>query len=225
VSQTSHDARAVVRAIDALTEEVRRLADAQPTGTDGPSTTADDGLRCVQCGSPDVRYRNYREQPFCWPCANGEQQAPAVGEDAQHTARRRDAVLNLLNRLDRHGTLTPEERALLRNHVIDEGLEHDTARADLARYEEVQGDMNERAIDLTRRAELADAVTAETKRLLERRTTTLRERAERAEATIERVRAARERMAHAKADEVDAIWCLDLVDAALDGAEQPTTEA
>lgn len=27
--------------------------------------------RCCMCGSADVRYRNYREQPFCWPCADG----------------------------------------------------------------------------------------------------------------------------------------------------------
>jgi hypothetical protein len=51
----------------------------------------------------------------------------------------------------------------------------------------------ERTADLLagshRRAEQADAVTAGTKRLMERRTTTLRERAERAEAAIERVRA------------------------------------
>jgi prefoldin subunit 5 len=49
----------------------------------------------------------------------------------------------------------------------------------------------ERAADLLagshRRVEQADAVTAETKRLMERRTTTLRERAERAEAALERL--------------------------------------
>lgn len=27
---------------------------------------------CCACGSPDVRYRNYRDQPFCTPCADGE---------------------------------------------------------------------------------------------------------------------------------------------------------
>ncbi|MFE0699143.1 hypothetical protein [Streptomyces sp. NPDC058872] len=26
--------------------------------------------QCCVCGSPDVTYHNYREQPFCWPCAN-----------------------------------------------------------------------------------------------------------------------------------------------------------
>lgn len=46
-----------------------------------------------------------------------------------------------------------------------------------------------------------------------------------AQAAIKRVRAARDRIANAKASDVDAIWCLDLVDAALDGAEQPPTEA
>ena len=29
------------------------------------------GETCCECGSPDVTYRNYREQPFCWPCADG----------------------------------------------------------------------------------------------------------------------------------------------------------
>ncbi|MGA5424550.1 hypothetical protein [Streptomyces lavendulocolor] len=45
----------------------------------------------------------------------------------------------------------------------------------------------ERALAV-QRAEHADAVTAETKRLMERRTKTLRERAERAEAALDRVR-------------------------------------
>ncbi|MDT9688172.1 hypothetical protein Q5762_07350 [Streptomyces sp. P9(2023)] len=27
--------------------------------------------QCCECGSSDVRYHNYREQPFCWPCADG----------------------------------------------------------------------------------------------------------------------------------------------------------
>lgn len=26
---------------------------------------------CCVCGSADVGYHNYLEQPFCWPCANG----------------------------------------------------------------------------------------------------------------------------------------------------------
>jgi hypothetical protein len=27
---------------------------------------------CCACGSPDVVYHNYREQPFCSPCADGK---------------------------------------------------------------------------------------------------------------------------------------------------------
>jgi hypothetical protein len=39
---------------------------------------------CCVCGSPKVAYHNYREQPFCWPCANGTAQ-PA--QDAGQAAR------------------------------------------------------------------------------------------------------------------------------------------
>lgn len=36
------------------------------TGTSAPAAEV-----CCVCGSPDVSYHNYLEQPFCWPCANG----------------------------------------------------------------------------------------------------------------------------------------------------------
>ncbi|PWI08345.1 hypothetical protein DIZ27_23185 [Streptomyces sp. NWU339] len=56
---TSPDARAVVRALDNLTTQVRRIADAQQTPvaivSDAPTTTADDGPRCV-CGDPLTWY-------------------------------------------------------------------------------------------------------------------------------------------------------------------------
>jgi hypothetical protein len=73
-----------------------------------------------------------------------------------------------------------------------------------------------------KRAEQADAVTAETKRLLERRTTTLRERAERAEAAIERVRALLPR--DPREDEQIVPVSYPQLRTALDGTEQPTTE-
>jgi hypothetical protein len=28
--------------------------------------------QCCVCGSPDVTYHNYQDQPFCWPCADGQ---------------------------------------------------------------------------------------------------------------------------------------------------------
>jgi hypothetical protein len=31
---------------------------------------------CCVCGSADVAYHNYRNQPFCWPCADGHRPAP-----------------------------------------------------------------------------------------------------------------------------------------------------
>jgi hypothetical protein len=188
VSRTSHDARAVVRSLDALTTQVRRLADALSPTPDAPSSSAvADGARyrLAQVRNAAVLHRKgLISDSELNAVIDADAEAPAAGEDAQHTARRRGSILNLLDRLDRHGTLTPEERALLRRHVVDEGLEHDTTREQLAKAQ--------RAADLLagshRRAEQADAVTAETKRLLERRTTTLRKRAERAEAAIERAR-------------------------------------
>lgn len=42
--------------------------------------------RCCVCGSADVTYRNYRDQPFCDPCAEGVpavlRTLPSVGEIA-----------------------------------------------------------------------------------------------------------------------------------------------
>jgi hypothetical protein len=194
-----------------------------------------------------------------------QEEATALGEDAQRTTRR-EALRNLLGRLDRGTThsiqFTPAEAALLRQHVFAEIRDADTARAvarsnlrhvqtivpDMdrlaceneqlragretwkAKAEEIERDRDRLAADLER----ADAVTAETKRLLERRTTTLRQRAERAEAAIERVRAAAEQLRSASvlADgephtnrERGVIAAVVRVLAALDGTEQPTTEA
>ncbi|MFJ2717443.1 hypothetical protein [Streptomyces sp. NPDC087437] len=53
--------------------------------------------------------------------------APAADEGTQRTTRR-NSLLNLLDRLDRTRTLTGEERALLRRHVQDDGIEADTTR-------------------------------------------------------------------------------------------------
>jgi hypothetical protein len=38
----------------------------------GPEDDARPAEVCCVCGSADVRYHNYREQPFCWPCADGK---------------------------------------------------------------------------------------------------------------------------------------------------------
>lgn len=87
-------------------------------------------------------------------------------EDGQRDARR-TALRLLLARLER-GAMLADEKALLRHHVETEIREADTAR---------------------RTAEQVDAVTAEAKRLMERRTTTLRRRAETAETELRVLRA------------------------------------
>lgn len=66
-------------------------------------------------------------------------------------------LLNLADRSERHA-LTGPEAARLR-----EGI--GAMQADLDRYEEVQGEMNERAIDLTRRAEQLDDLGDQHRRL------------------------------------------------------------
>ncbi|MFG3090656.1 hypothetical protein ACGGAI_23830 [Streptomyces antibioticus] len=111
----STDAKAVARAVNALTAQVRRIAD-HFTNSIGPDDAqraqereyaadivralgakrrhaaehgqAADTPRCTMCGSTAVTYLNYRDQPFCGPCANGEQQVPAADEDEQRAARR-----------------------------------------------------------------------------------------------------------------------------------------
>ena len=151
MSQTSPDARAVVRALDALTTQVRRLADAHQTPTDDTPTTADDGPRCL-CGDPIEQTGD----PAYWihspgsdtPCLDARpalparkvahhipaeayaawtEQAPDADEDAQRTARR-DSLRNLLARLDRR-QLHGDETDLLRQHVEAEIRDADTVRA------------------------------------------------------------------------------------------------
>jgi hypothetical protein len=135
MTQPTTDTRAVVRAFDALTTQVQRVADAlfppvprgyrpvgyvpEPTSspTDDAPTTGDDGrsrasrfLDAVTHSGPGYDYP-----------------APAADEDALRTARR-DSLFVLLSRAYR-GTLIPEESELLRHHVEAEIRESNTARA------------------------------------------------------------------------------------------------
>lgn len=90
--------------------------------------------------------------------ASIREQIPAADGDAQ-TLRwaRRESLLVLVTRAQCGHPLAEDEVRTLREHVETEMREAEAARADVARYEEVQGEMNERAIDLTRRAERAEA--------------------------------------------------------------------
>ncbi|MER8219720.1 hypothetical protein ABTZ58_03800 [Streptomyces sp. NPDC094143] len=202
MSQTSHDARAIARAIDALTTrltdaltglatQVKRAADARqsdfaltPDAVDDAPTTADDAPCAHHPHAPVIG-------GHCGGCTvypADMRPAPAADEDAQRTARRNSAH-NLLARLDRGGLLSPADCALLRQHFDAETREHDTARA-VARsnLRHVQTIVPE-----------IDRLTAEL---------------EQAQAAVERVRALKQPF---------VMW-RDIA-AALDGTEQPTTEA
>jgi hypothetical protein len=133
VSQTSHDARAIVRAVADLTTQVRRLADALTTSADAPTTTPDDGARIAQRTPEPPGAAEHRARVAAWITRGTRDlpipdQAPAVDEDAQRTTRR-DSIRNLLDRIDRYVVWTPDETALLRRHVETEIREADTARA------------------------------------------------------------------------------------------------
>ncbi|NUP16603.1 MAG: hypothetical protein HOZ81_10940 [Streptomyces sp.] len=204
----SADAKAVVRAAEALTTQVRRIADALSTPIvehvlavdDGPTTTGDG---CTSSCQDVPGIRGLLEHVGIDTTGQDitvagriVDQAPAADEDHALRWARRESLLVLLTRLQRGRTLTEDETRTLRHHVETEIREADTARSVAAG--------NKRHVQVMY-GELTQA-----------------------QAAIERVRAARERMAHAKASDVDAIWCLDLVDAALAGPRpdpQPTTEA
>jgi hypothetical protein len=61
--------------------ESEQAAEAQP-----------ESERCCVCGSPDVAYHNYREQPFCWPCADGKRPT----EPREQAAMPRAAVADVI---------------------------------------------------------------------------------------------------------------------------------
>lgn len=98
------------------------------------------------------------------------EQGPADGEQVLRWSRR-ESLLALLARAERGRPLTGDEARTLRHHVETEIREADTARAEAQRQERM-------GLSAIRAA----------KALLTRRTTTLRERAEKAETDLERAR-------------------------------------
>lgn len=171
--------RAVVKAVDRLTTQVGRIADALTTAVDVQPTTPDDEA------PPEHRGGNAEDCPACadtnppYPfiCPHP---APADEEQTLRWARR-ESLLVLFTRLQRGRTLAEDEARTLREHVEHEMREADTARSVAAG--------NKRHVQLMHaEVERANAVTAETKKLLERRTTTLRQRAEIAETELRTLR-------------------------------------
>lgn len=162
----SADGRAVVVAIDALTAQVRRVADALET----PSPTTPDHGPMLAHWTPDLpETPEITAARAAWLAATDEQRADALTTDDDAEEVTMSDAMHAAYRglgLERHTA----------DSITDPGLT----------------DLYERLEAAERRAEQAEAVTAETKRLLERRTTTLRDRAERAENALNRARAAEE---------------------------------
>jgi hypothetical protein len=209
VSQTSPDARHLVRALDALTTQVRRIADAVSTRADAPSGYHPTGVRPEPTTAPDTPS----------PIAG---QTTAADEDQALKWARRESLLVLLTRLQRGRTLTEDEARTLRHHVETEMREADTARA-VARgnRQHVQTIVPE--IDRLA-AELEDA---------EQRADGFRVQRDQAQAATERVRKALDDrpplIAGATgqpASDYEAGWHDHdrMVRRALDGTEQPTTK-
>jgi hypothetical protein len=159
VSLTSPDARAVVRAIDALTEEVRRLADAQPAPVDNEATTADDGPTpaftspiagrievrepCPWCADRPMIPRTLMDEhvarlhPEVHTGGPGipvpDAESPAADEDQTLRWARRESLLVLVTRVQRGRALTEDEARTLREHVETEMHEAEQARAAIER--------------------------------------------------------------------------------------------
>lgn len=161
----------MLTAVQQLTTQVRRIADALTTPDRRPveeqPTTPDDGPRLAHWLSvPKTSQPLTEADALLHASPNSIRHRaglpPHPDDEEQLRTARRYSLGILLSRTDQ--ALTADEEALLRRHVEAEMREADTWR---------------------RTAELADAVTAEMKR----RTGTLRQRAEQAADTIERVSA------------------------------------
>jgi len=113
MTQPSPDARAVVRALDALTTQVRRLADGAATPVVAPSGYHPTGVRPEPTTAPDT------PSPLA---------ADRADDDQKLRWARRESLLVLLTRLQRGRHLTEDEARTLRHHVETEMREADTAR-------------------------------------------------------------------------------------------------
>lgn len=205
MSLTSPDAKAVVRAIDALTTQVQRLADAQPP-TEGAPPVRDDS-------APNLLR------------ALVDRAARGVASEAEHEALRRRTEQMIAGRATWKAKAEEieQDRNDWRSRAEEAEDEAERHKQDYLNACKTIADMHAAAVGRGDQGPTLGVV--EDVADVRARGLAAEEGLANALATIERVRAARDRMANAKATDVDAIWCLDLVDAALNITEQHTTEA
>ncbi|MFD6294542.1 hypothetical protein ACFWFU_07025 [Streptomyces sp. NPDC060235] len=199
-SMPTPDARAVVRVLDALLTQVKRIADHTASGSFAlappPVVDTDDaptapvvghaviGIAAAPCTCAGTGFGDgtCALHGSDTPCIDARP-APSADEQAYRWARR-EPLLDLLTRLQRGRTPTADEARTLRQLVETEMSEADTARAELTRSENARDHLRRRAETAEKELERADAVTGETKRLMDRRTKTLHERAQTAETEL-----------------------------------------
>ncbi|WP_318202930.1 hypothetical protein [Streptomyces sp. SCL15-4] len=150
MTQPSPDARAVAHAIDALTTQVRRIADAltltaqqRSDATDGAPTAAPAALRDMAAILRHIDPEGFREAASCCEArafaiehglakeSDDERPAPAADEEQMLRWARRESLLVLVTRVQHGRTLTADEARILRQHVETEMREAETARAEL----------------------------------------------------------------------------------------------
>lgn len=126
---SGRDARTLARAADALTTQVRRIADALTTTTDDAATTPVVSVHGDRDMSPAAR-----EALGALVDVATQQmtEAPAADDQTLRWARR-ESLLVLLIRLQRGRTLTEAEARALRQHVETEMHEGEQAREQLAK--------------------------------------------------------------------------------------------
>lgn len=126
--QPDPNAESLVAAVDRLTTQARRIADALTLTYDGTPddspTTPDDGPCAQHPGAPVIG-------GMCGACTQyPADMRPALASDEDQAQRwaRREPLLVLLTRIQRGRPLTEDEATLLRQHIEAEMRDADTAR-------------------------------------------------------------------------------------------------
>lgn len=188
--------RKLTAAVDRLTTQARRIADAMPTpvtdATDTPTTTPDDGRLLGPVFPISLELAEQRTEAMAMleryvdsrmPDDENVPPAPPAEQEQLRTARR-DGIGILLSRA-RRGVLSNVEGGLLAEHIEEEMRQRDNLASSYSRLTEMCSAYSERAIENGERAEQAEAHSAVCREDAEHNAT----RAERAEQQRDQLRA------------------------------------
>ncbi len=117
---------------------------------------------CCVCGGGPVTYRNYREQPFCWPCADcqcGENPCVRTGvNDPAVTAEAADQHEQQRRRAAQDAAASRESERQLQAQIERQSKEIDRLRDELRFEQDLSADLRAR-LEATSDA-CSDATTA-----------------------------------------------------------------